>query len=173
VILRFHTYEEAAIYAGVMQSEGYFAEILDECSGFLYGSFAAGGFRVIATDEPVADMDDPPAPGPLENAILNFFRLLVNAFVALGLTLGISAFCQTADSFMVTALLGVVAAMAGWLGICCLMGPLMLPFTRILRDENSALGSLIKGSIAALYAAQYLCLIGCVVYQILTWLVAF
>ncbi|MEI6604061.1 MAG: hypothetical protein WCP35_02040 [Verrucomicrobiota bacterium] len=171
MIIRFNTYEEASIYAGVMQADGHFAEILDECSGFMYGPLAIGGFRVIATEEPVVVAEGPPATGPLESALLNFLRLLVSAFVAFGLTLGIGLLSQEGGGFLLVVLLALVAASAGWLGLCLIMAPLMIPFTRALRDEKSAFGGLIKGTIACLFAGQYLFIIVALIYLLLSWLV--
>jgi len=46
VIVRFATYEEASIYAGVMQADGHFAAILDESTGFMWGRWQGlGRFR--------------------------------------------------------------------------------------------------------------------------------
>lgn len=170
VIVRFNTYEEASIYAGVMQADGHFAEILDECTGFMYGPLAIGGFRVIATEEPAVEAEGPPAAGPLESSILDFLRLLVSAFVAFGLTLGIGQLAQEGGGLLLVALLALVAVSAGWLGLCLLMGPLMIPFTRALRDEKSVFGGLLKGTIAVLFAGQYLFIAVLLVYLLLAWL---
>ena len=155
VIVRFPTYEEASIYAGVMQSDGHFAAILDESMGFMYGPLAIGGFRVIVSEEPVVESEEPPGEGPIEGAVLNFLRLLVGAFVALGLAVGIGILWKAAGDSFVTGLLVLAAAVAGWLGICLILGSLMTPFTRALRDDSSIFGWLVKGFVALIFVGQW------------------
>ena len=156
VIVRFHTYEEASIYAGVMQADGHFAAILDESMGFIYGPLAIGGFRVIVTEEPAVETEEPPENGKIEGAILDFLRLLLGAFVALGLAVGIGIEWKAAGESFVPGLLVLAAAAAGWLGICLSLGPLMTPFTRKLRDDSSVSGWLAKGLVALIFAGQWI-----------------
>ncbi|MEI6676049.1 MAG: hypothetical protein WCO57_12820 [Verrucomicrobiota bacterium] len=154
MIVRFHSYEEAAIYAGVMQADGHFAAILDESMGFMYGPLAIGGFRVIVTREPVLETEEPPADGPIEAAVLNFLRLLVGAFVVCGLAVGIGLLWTEAGDMFVTGVLVQAAAVTGWLGMYMILGPLMIPFTRALRNKASAFGGLVKGLVACLFVGQ-------------------
>lgn len=152
--MRFDTYEAASIFVGVMQADGHFAAILDESMGFIYGPMAIGGFRVIATDEPVEATEEPPGEGAIEGAVLNFLRLAVGAFIVLGLAVGIGIVWKAAgDSFM-TGLFLLAAAVAGWLGICLALGLLMVPFTKTLRDDSSLFGGLVKGLVAFCYVGQ-------------------
>jgi hypothetical protein len=42
MIVRFATYEDAGIFAGLMRSEGHFSAILDEHIGFMWGPLVTG-----------------------------------------------------------------------------------------------------------------------------------
>ena len=171
MIVRFPTYEEASIYAGVMQADGHFAAILDESMGFIYGPLAIGGFRVIVTEEPVVETDEPPGEGPIEGSILNFLRLLVGAFVALGLAVGIGIGWKAAGDSFVTGLLVLAAAVVGWLGIYLILGPLMVSFTRALRDHSSVFGWLVKGFVAIYFVGHWVVMPFFIFYILWTMLV--
>lgn len=171
MIVRFATYEEASIYAGVMRADGHFAAILDESMGFMWGPLVIGGFRVIVTEEPVEETEEPPGEGPIEGAILNFLRLLLGAFVALGLAVGIGMLWKAAGDSSVTALLVLAAAVAGWLGIYLIVAPLMIPFTRALRDNSSVFGWLVKGFVALVFAGQWVVMPFFILYLLWTLLV--
>ncbi|MCX6873336.1 MAG: hypothetical protein NTW21_05940 [Verrucomicrobia bacterium] len=155
MIVRFATYEEASIYAGMMQADGHFAAVLDESMGFIYGPLAIGGFRVLVTEEPVAETEEPPGDGPLESAVLNFLRLLVTALVVLCLAIGLGVYCRFGGEFAIPGLLVLAVLSGAWLGICLVLGPLMGPFTRALRDEQSPFGWLVKAGVALLFVGQY------------------
>lgn len=55
MMIRFGTYEEAWIFAGIKQSEGYFAEVLHENVGHMWGPILAQGFPVVVSEEPIPE----------------------------------------------------------------------------------------------------------------------
>lgn len=60
MIKQFASFESAAFYAAQKREEGFYAEILDEGTGFLYGPIASGGFRVVISEFAVEEGEDPP-----------------------------------------------------------------------------------------------------------------
>ncbi|HSP43440.1 MAG TPA: hypothetical protein VLO11_11260 [Luteolibacter sp.] len=146
----FATREEAAIFASAMRAEGYYADILDEGMGSIYGPLAIGGIRVIVSEESAEnDGDDsytvpsPPAESD-DGELLTTLRLFVVGLVACGLVV------------LVIALLAAFANQPGGLlwelirllkyplviGLAfAAMGPSMIGFTRWLRDERTYAGS--------------------------------
>jgi hypothetical protein len=64
MIKYFASFENAAFYAEKKRGEGFFAEILDEGAGFLYGPIASGGFRVTISEFAAEEGEDPPLTVP-------------------------------------------------------------------------------------------------------------
>jgi len=87
----FATREDAAIFASAMRSDGYFAGILDEDMGAIYGPLAIGGIRVVVSDEPIGGEVDETAgrqalSGNAEDGeFLRTLRLFVVGIAGLGL----------------------------------------------------------------------------------------
>jgi hypothetical protein len=144
MIHTFATREEAAIFASAMRSDGYFAGILDEGMGSIYGPLTIGGIRVLVSDEPHEDAEDQ-AGGPQalsekadDGEFLNTLRLLVVGLVGLGLAvLAVMLLSVTSedpvgllrrllDFLKFPVLIGLAFAV---------MGPCMGDFTRFVRGE--------------------------------------
>lgn len=106
MVRTFGTWEEAALYASFMRSEGYFAALLDECVAPLYGPAAIGGIRVLVSDEPVTDdpenPDDElhecevPPPTPPDGKLVQIIRLVTVSLVAFGLIAMVFSMSQSA-----------------------------------------------------------------------------
>jgi hypothetical protein len=168
VITRFYSFEEASIYAGVMQSEGHYAVVLDDVIGFFYGPLFVNGFRVLVSDEPVEEEEPLPVEPPQENDLLDTIRIVVSAFAAFGLlwvTLGLAfglltllrGFSQDARNFseilpLLIGFLPFVALPALW----AILGPLMGSMNRTLRDESSVIGWAFRGMAVVWVATQLL-----------------
>ena len=156
MIHRFATYEDASIYAGIMRSEGYFAAILDESMGSIWGPLATVGIRVIVSDEPVEEDEEDMPPVPSErpfDSLIRAARLTALAVAGIGillLALMILKFPLDYLSILIEHLIPL--AIAFFFG--CLIIPLVEPFNRALRDESSAFGSLIR-FLTVLYFVAY------------------
>jgi hypothetical protein len=143
----FHTFatrEEAAIFASAMRSDGYYAEILDEVMGSIYGPLTIGGIRVLVSDEPIGDtMDEAGGPqthsGMAEDGeFLKTLRMLVVGLVGFGLAvLVIMLLSVTSQDPM--ALVWILIHSLKFpvlIGLAfAVMGPCMGDFTRWLRGE--------------------------------------
>ena len=152
MIHTFSTREEAAIFASAMRSDGYFAEILDEEMGSIYGPLAIGGVRVLVSDETIEDTDEstvadnramPPVPAtPDAGPFLQALRLVTVSLVAFGL-IALAIFLlksvyhgeqippeKVVQFLKYPLILGLAFAA---------MGPLMDGFTRWLRGERTSM----------------------------------
>jgi len=92
MVKQFTTFESAAFYVAEKRREGFFAEILDEGTGFLYGPIASGGFRVVTSDFAVEDGEDPPIYVPEKNSYVDqIFRYAFVLIIVAGVfgTLGV------------------------------------------------------------------------------------
>lgn len=92
MIKYFASFESAAFYAEKKRAEGFFAEILDEGSGFLYGRIASGGFRVTISEFAAEEGEDPPITIPDKASSVD--RIFRYAFVV-SLAAGVIAFLGT------------------------------------------------------------------------------
>jgi hypothetical protein len=144
MIVRFATYEDAGIFAGLMRSEGHFSAILDEHIGFMWGPLVTGGFRVIVSDQPVGDEEDlPPHDLRLEN-LLDGLRTVVAAFMICGLFTAVVIAARAEEPDVAAWML-----MAGYAGVLAVafaaLGPLMVPGVSAMRDERSLVGVVVRG----------------------------
>lgn len=64
MIHRFATFETAALFATLKRDQGYFAEVLHEHVGFLWGPLAMSGFSVLVSEFAADDGEEVPAPEP-------------------------------------------------------------------------------------------------------------
>jgi len=149
----FATREEAAIFATAMRSDGYFAEILDDGMGSIYGPLAIGGIRVVVSDEPMEESaDEAGHPGQTEDGeFLRTLRLFVVGIAGLGLC--VVAFMllwlvlQLIRLFSADPAAGVLAffhLLKFPLGIALIFviaAPMMTGFTRWLRGEQLSVAS--------------------------------
>jgi hypothetical protein len=145
MIHTFSSREEAAIFASAMRSDGYYADILDEGMGSIYGPLAIGGIRVVVSDEPLADtLDESGASGKVEDGeFLKTLRLSVVGVVVLGLALiGIMLLSITSqDPAGLARLLYHALKYPLLLALAfAVLGPLMEGFTHWLRGESSGEG---------------------------------
>ena len=145
----FATREEAAIFASAMRSDGYFADILDEGMGSIYGPLSIGGIRVIVSDERIesaaneAESNElsPPTAKPEGGEFLTILRMVVVAVIVLGLSVVaimlLSAFSEDPGGlarWLIEALkYPLIVGLA-----FAIMGPLMGGFTRWLRGERNS-----------------------------------
>ncbi len=151
MIHTFGTREEAAIFAATMRSEGYFAEILDEGMGAIYGPLAIGGIRVLVSEQPIATEPDDalqestdrplhePASGDGEfRQTVRFFTVGLVAFGLIALALFILAGTRNSPESIVRLLTPVLKYLLV-LGLAfAVLGPLMGGFTRWLRGESTS-----------------------------------
>jgi hypothetical protein len=157
MIVRFATYEEAGIYAAWMRSEGHYSAILDECMGFINGPLAIGGFRVLVSDEPVDDdEEEPPANPALLDNIADGIRLVVAAFVSLGLVSLLMLVRQHPARFAAGVMPSLLLCVVITAVFNCLLIPLVEPMTRALRDERSLFGGCIRALVVLHVAGQLL-----------------
>lgn len=148
MVRMFGTWEEAALFASYMRSEGYFASLLDECVAPLYGPAAVGGIRVLLSDSPVTDdTENPdkelhetesPPPAPPDGELIQIIRLATVSLAAFGLiVMGfyISLSVLHIPGGLVSILL-LSLAFPALLGILFLsMIPAISPLTRSLRSS--------------------------------------
>lgn len=139
----FATGEEAAIFASSRRSDGYFAEILDEGMGAIYGPLAIGGIRVVVSDEPLeetGDGADAPPPGHAEDGeFLRLVRMLVVGLAAIGLVviaIGLISIIPRDPVELARALYRMLRLPVLVALIFVLLGPLMGGFTQWLRGEQ-------------------------------------
>lgn len=140
----FATHEEAAIFASAMRSEGYFAEILDEGMGPIYGPLTIGGIRVLVSDEPLQDAVDQ-AGGPQatsdkaeDGEFLKTLRLLAVGLAGFGLlVLAVALLSVTSgDPAGMLRMLFHFLKFPLLIGLAfAVMGPCMGDFTRFVRGE--------------------------------------
>jgi hypothetical protein len=145
MIHTFATREEAAIYASSRRSDGYFAEILDEGMGAIYGPLAIGGIRVVVSDEPLEDpvaepdgSPPPPAP-PRDSELLTLVRLLVVGIAGIGLLAMVIGALSLAPRDPGELAMGLYRLLKNPVLIALaflILGPLMGGFTRWLRGER-------------------------------------
>lgn len=165
MIVRFATYEEAGIYAAWMRSEGHYSAILDEHMGFIYGPLAIGGFRVIVSDEPVEDVEPPPATPPMLDSTLDAARVVVLAFITFGVLGWLILAVKYPDRYVVDAVAWAIRC-GLMLAVLGCLAPLMIPMTRALRDERSLFGGCIRGLVILHVAAQWLGMLAALGYAI-------
>ncbi len=147
----FATREEAAIFASAMRAEGYYAGILDEGMGAIYGPLAIGGIRVIVSDESAENEGDessavqtlPPTESN-DGELLTTVRLLVVGVAACGLVI-LAIALLAAFSNQPGGLLRELGHLLKYplvIGLAfAAMGPAMAGFTRWLRGEEVSEGS--------------------------------
>jgi len=167
VITRFYSFEDAYIYAGVMRSEGHYAEVLDEGVGFFYGPLFVNGFRVLVSDEPVEGEEPLPVEAPetcmQEGVRVVFFTLIAFGmlFIVLGFAFGLLMLLRglsqdfrnfSGISPLLISILPLVVLLAIWV----ILGPLMGTMNRILRDESSVIGWVFRGAVLGWMAMQLL-----------------
>ncbi|MCU0776943.1 MAG: hypothetical protein MUF86_04670 [Akkermansiaceae bacterium] len=148
----FHTFatrEEAAIFASAMRAEGYFAAILDEGMGSIYGPLTIGGIRVLVSDEPLpAAVDQAGGPqAPADKAedgeLLKTLRLLVVGLAGFGLlVLAVALLSVTSqDPVGLLRMLYHFLKFPLLVGLAfAVMGPCMAGFTRFVRGESMGEG---------------------------------
>ena len=119
---RFPTYEEAALYAAKLQSEGYFAKIANETAGGIWGhNGVITGYRVLVSETTGARHEEPAPVSRLEHLFLNLVRFVVVAVILLGVGWGLLELASYLlrggwKPALLTALATGVAlyALAGW-----------------------------------------------------------
>ena len=62
MLLRFYSYEEACLFCAMKRSEGYFAEVIHDNFGHVYGHMVANGFAVIISEEVAPEGVTVPVP---------------------------------------------------------------------------------------------------------------
>jgi hypothetical protein len=149
MVRTFGTWEEAALYASFMRSEGYFAALLDECVAPLYGPAAVGGIRVLLSDEPVTNdvdglhedlhEDESPPPSPPDGELVQFIRIATVSLVASGLIVVAFSILQSAQHVQ-GGLVGLVLLHLAYPVLLSLLFlsliPLIGPVTRSVRDSK-------------------------------------
>lgn len=181
MITRFYSFEEASIYAGVMQSEGHYAVVLDNAVGFFYGPLFINGFRVLVSDEPVEEEE--PLPVEVhETCMQEAVRVAFSALIALGLLCIVLGFAygllmllrglsQDSRNFpgilpLLIYILPIVILPVLW----AILGPLMGSMNRTLRDESSVMGWVVRGTVVAWVAMELLWFVG-LMLMIVWWLI--
>ena len=99
MLLRFYTYEEAGLFCAMKRAEGYFAEVIHDNSGHVYGHMAANGFAVILSEEAAPEGVTVPVP-ERKDALLTELGKVAGMFAILGML----------GALLFTALIVVMAA---------------------------------------------------------------
>jgi len=108
MIRKFPTYEEASFFVEEKRSEGYYATILNEGTGFLWGPPTVGGFRVFVSDEPGEIPEE-----PIDDSDHWLTRFLRVGFVAVLIVGGVAAVIGALIAFVTTfqILLGLLVVL--------------------------------------------------------------
>jgi hypothetical protein len=152
VIVRFQNYEAAGIFAGRKRAEGFYAAVLDEGTGFLWGPMATGGFRVVVSEERLAD-ESPEAKERGEGGVTDVSAILWVLFIvwaAAGLlAAGILFFRYVEIAVGPTPLLtaAVFVFVVPLIGL--LLFPVLLWLTRVVRDHQSFSGKVLGALVVA------------------------
>ena len=196
MITRFHSFEDAAIHAGVMRSQGHAAVVIDEVIGLLYGPLFSNGFRVWASDEPVTDGEDagdgpdvageavtPESQGAMR-LLFDAVRLIAGALMTTGglaigiaLVVGLIHIALELKELMFAVFSGNAAgalvslllwlvAFLGFAGFATCGGPLMVRMTAALRNEASAFGWTARALVVAWVVTFLFGLVGRVLYLV-------
>ena len=51
MLLRFYTYEEACLFTAMKRADGFFAEVIHQNAGHIWGNMVVDGFAVIVSEE--------------------------------------------------------------------------------------------------------------------------
>ena len=89
MIEKFTSYEEAALFVGEKQAEGYHACITNEAVGFLWGPRTTGGFRVYVSDEPIPESSEPVPSMDTDDIVTKLIRYAVLIVVGIGSLAGL------------------------------------------------------------------------------------
>jgi hypothetical protein len=184
VITSFYSYEDAAIHAGVMRSQGYDAAVLDEVIGSFYGPLFSNGFRVWVSDEPVTgeeeetEVESAPLPDattatPVEQSLLSSLvdtaRLIVGALMMTGVVVvGLALIAIVigsvvelknllVDGYRADTLVPSSFGLIMLLGCAALFafgGPLMVRMTHSLRSETSVFGWTVRALVVLWVGAE-------------------
>ncbi|MBK1856037.1 hypothetical protein JO972_13785 [Verrucomicrobiaceae bacterium 5K15] len=102
MLLRFHTYEEACLFAAMKRAEGYFAEVIHENFGHVYGQLASNGVAVILSEEAAPEGVTVPV-SERRDSLLGELGKVAGMFAILGMLGGLlwlaSAVVMTAAEF--------------------------------------------------------------------------
>ena len=128
--LRFSSHHSAILFAASKRDEGYFAQVLDENVGHLWGAATVGGFRVLMSDDPVTQKEMPPKslfyfPNSINwiIGILIFLGMIELSVLLLNIVLGMTfeiakfAFFFPTGFFLVIVLFWLPLIGAFWIAI--------------------------------------------------------
>jgi len=141
MVHRFGTHEEAALFVSMKRSEGYFAGIVGDQASTMLGPLAAGGVRVLVSEEAFEPSMDKPDDAELKVALLPDELSKLVVFLALGgavipmlLLYGPTVLVEWLACLLLMGLLVAVSA--------C-FGALMVGGYRAFRNEHHHLHSIV------------------------------
>jgi hypothetical protein len=157
MIHRFATFETAALFATLKRDQGYFAEILHENVGFLWGPLAMSGFGVIVSDLAADDGEVVPEPAPPEPSAFDELRgalmLATLAIPAVSLVFGIGIILQNLlrdiayyPREMLEPLLVSILCITGAAIFVCWLGRQLSELTRVYRNPEHRLHGVVRFS---------------------------
>ena len=143
-MIRFSTYDEANLFAAMKRADGYFAEVIHQNAGHIWGAAVVHGFPVLVSEEMIHE--DAKAPEK-ENKRLSEFAVMVAMFgllgsiLFIGMSLYIGFFVAMGVSLafftmpMIAKLMTVVLFFAVFFAVFFVFWG-MLKLTRIYRRPN-------------------------------------
>lgn len=60
MLIRFYNFEEASLFVAMKRADGYFAEVVHQNAGHIYGHMAVGGFAVVVSEEAAGEGEEVP-----------------------------------------------------------------------------------------------------------------
>lgn len=154
-MVRFDTWERAAIFAGRMRDEGRRATLLDEGVAFLWGPAAVGGVRVMVSDLVLDDEEEwPEVEGVNHEAVWILRSMVAFTPVVAVVMLLMRIFAAREGSRSPLLEPGVVveflAKLAGFSVAMVVLSVLMTMATPFLRDEENPWSQMVRITIAIL-----------------------
>jgi hypothetical protein len=154
-MVRFDSWERAAIFAGRMRDEGRRATMMDEGVAFLWGPAAVGGVRVMVSDL-VLDEDEewPEVEGVDHEAVWVLRSLVAFTPVVAAVMVLMRVFAEQGRSRSPVVEPAVVveflAKLVGFSAAMVVLGMLMTMATPFLRDEENPWSQTLRMTIAIL-----------------------
>ena len=154
-MVRFDSWERAAIFAGRMRDEGRRATMMDEGVAFLWGPAAVGGVRVMVSDLVLDEDEEWPEVEGVEHEAVWVLRSLV-AFtpVVAVLMVLMRVFAEQGRSrspvVEPAVVLEFLVKLAGFSVAMVVLGMLMTMATPFLRDEENPWSQTLRMTIVIL-----------------------
>ena len=105
-MVRFSTYDEAHLFASMKRADGYFAEVIHQNAGHIWGAAVVGGFPVLVSADSIPEDTPDPDRGSDRPSEMG---LMVAMFGLLGFVLFIAASLFTGSLLVLGAALEFMA----------------------------------------------------------------